>query len=76
MFLHQPIELPIRLAQPYLLLYRLSELTLLNQLLIDLNWFFYYYYYCNSTTIERKIIYCVWFQREGFSLAIHERLVS
>lgn len=41
MFLHQPIELPIRLAQPYLLLYRLSELTLLNQLLIDLNWFFF-----------------------------------
>lgn len=42
---------------PYLLLYRLSKLTLLNQLLMGLIFLNY-----NSTTVERKIIYCVWFE--------------
>lgn len=63
MFLHLLVKLPMPLTQPYLLLYRLSKLTFLNQLLMD----FIFFSNCNSTTVERKIIYCLVSGGEIFS---------
>lgn len=56
MLLHLSVKLAMHLPKPYLLLYGLSKLTILNQLLMDFKLGFFH---CNSATLNRKIIYCV-----------------